>query len=1673
MSSTRGLSNHRADRSPFRDVQNELLNLQDNPTLMLKHASKLERVPKMKREDVSGETPSYFMKCCDVQTLSSTTDVCSDAQTGNATDEHQDVILKSFVCLEGEVIVEDEPVKSNESVLIKHLTMENNHPPQRDANETDEAEDIEDNQTSEQHVDHPYSCGSRSTGSDFSSTLYQREEVSTCELGSVTFKSLMCSGVEIEISDSSAIADGSTLTNDQGSGNHSQCLVSNTPVSKTYTDALSVDHQPMDHSYCNWKSRLSLSGDDTTISTADAMLDTSETANEHIVSTHSELKNTANLNNYGHADPSEKSRQEEITFKSLCCSGIEIDIGDLSKVSETSVFMENLAEEQSRPCLNDISEDGPSIAALTSGSEHVDHLYCHVKENVDLLMKSQVLNMPGTEHELCTNSQLLSASLKWNMESYDGNISKKMSESVMCSQMEMEASKMIGSQQPSQCLLASNHGENTLKSSDIVQLSDRIDQPDSDEKPKVLDDDFFVMTEKDIKEHVAHHQPLPENKEALPRAEENPVLSCSRGAFAENVVPDTSILPIDKPHSDAKHTVPNNDSFVMTEKIMGDHVDHHLSMPESKEAFSHAEHNHILSGPHGAFSKNVGQETSVHKDNALGLKGEIIHPEIEVMRLCDRSGETRSAHQGLPDVIALTGPCTPKTSTLSRGVLHDVSTENPLSHLWPELPESPMPPPLFNSTSLVNAFSYTPVPADPPQKKDKEPKVVLNDPPVVGNGPLQEQLRQMAELLMLASGKMLVPTPAPVKHHNALVGTSPVEKHSACVWTTPVQWTDRSINTSAAMEILKVVDVSDASTSTDSLLWNLTPGNLEHLSRSELEQRLTSTLIMVEVLSQQLTSARAHHQSKDTSPSDLRDKPIQTDHTELNQNGTYRDLYVTAQERIQSLEHDQETLRSLHDSIQAMRVGMNSVKTCTEDAIFTIKQIGDIVNVDQETLCTQVCQMKSLYGRYRETLQRMEQKMKGMRQQMDKSLQEKEAAFSVTQQLREYHAAQVAELEHSVGSHKELMSALTLAYPSLVELSKSYMESFSAANVLLRRKHEDHVSLTEELRKSQVLVQRINPVLHQLHQKATAAMEQSNQHLTMRDRAVQERDQMESELEQTRSSLQDASQQITDLNMQQTILTSEMSVLREQLNEAEEERSHLQRRSTELSATVTSTLASYAFLEQTLASENSKLQQSMHDTQQATERANCLEAALEMSRKQIEEYEEALSQRETLIKELHSEAEIHRRQLGQLAQLQTELSSAREMSEFLQAEHEMAREQMEESERLLRCHLQGLRERNLECEDLKLALEQQRLEKDSLQEELESTQEKARSMLLEQGEQLAQASNNVMLLHHRVCCLTSILKESLTTKKSESSDTTLQSLRHPSSSFVDSIMVAMMKKQDPEMEPPMGSEEKEMQHDSIGSESSAFTRIPPTTHTEVKEEKESCVLKLLSDLGETISDLQNTINQLRILKDSEHQTLQQTICDLQEALQTESQAHLLEVLELRQNVDRLQARVEKDAVVLQQKSQEEKRLRKLCSELEENTEATHKYRAENSELRREVADLRRMEQQARVEAQVLREELKQTGVQSAASTSALDERIKLLREVEKLKANLMETEENRAKVLERAKRHQRVHAMNQSKLERELHLLDDMIETVRQTLSSVPDLVKSCPELQKLVEFLG
>ncbi|KAL7889628.1 hypothetical protein AOLI_G00018860 [Acnodon oligacanthus] len=1086
---------------------------------------------------------------------------------------------------------------------------------------------------------------------------------------------------------------------------------------------------------------------------------------------------------------------------------------------------------------------------------------------------------------------------------------------------------------------------------------------------------------------------------------------------------------------------------------------------------------------------DVDLEASVVQDSALGLSG--IHSGSEILRaesVHECHTDAMPLHTQLWSALTLRDPSTPRNTALGRSVLQGHVEGNLESRLWPELPESPMPPPQLNSTTLPQAL--TPLhPCKPRETLIKAAMMPKEKAPVLdfsamSKGPLQQQLRQMAELLILASGKIAAPsTPAPVQHHTAEMGTTPVQHHSAAVWTTPVLRAERSVNTSALVEVVKETVVSDACTSTDSLLWSVSSSSLQSLSRPELEQKLLSTLIMVEVLSQQLSSAKSHTGGTGPAPSKLRDRLVQTEHTQLSQMGPYKELYVSALERIHILEEDQDTLQSLYHAMQQMRNTMTTVKTDTEEVIGSLKQIESIVNEDLEILCQQMSEVKALYGRCMGTLKKMEEKCKaclqerdGMRRSMEEALQEKEMVLRVLKQLRAHHSAQVSDLQCSLGSQQELTTALTHTYPHLVELNRSYVESLSAASALLREKLDDHEHLSAELHKAHWLLQKTNPVLKKLQQRALVAVEQSQLFQAERDIAAEEKAQMEVELEQAHAGLQNAEQQIADLNTRITIMNSEMTVLREQLSEVEEERAQLQRKSTELSATVSSSLASYAFLEQALASETNKLQHSLRETQESIDRADSLQADLEVSQRRVEELEEVLAQRDSLLTELHEEAENQRLQLRRLTQIQAELSSAREMGEFLQVENELTREQLTESEGLLRSHLQGLRERNLECEDLRLTLQQLRVERNSLQEELDSTRDKAHVLLLEQGEQLAQATLDVSLLQHRVRCLTSSTHSAATSKSTEAPgqdelQQQLQPPRQPCSSFVSSVMLALTEEPEADAAPP--DPEEEIMMEGIGSKSSAFTRLPPTVLHADENSRSTTLVELLASLGDSMSELQSAIEQLKQHKDSELNSLQSNICGLQETLQVEFDRHRVEEAELRQQLGRLKAQAEKDAQVLQQKTQDEKALRKLCSELEENMDAAQKQRAENSELRREVAELRQAIQHSQVEVQALRAELTRLSDQSTTSTKELDDRIRLLKEVEKLKAKLMEVEESRAKLLERAKRHQMVHAMNQSKLERELHLLDDMIETVRKTLSAVPEVVKNCPELQKLVEFLG
>ncbi|XP_071360634.1 sperm-associated antigen 5 isoform X2 [Trachinotus anak] len=975
-----------------------------------------------------------------------------------------------------------------------------------------------------------------------------------------------------------------------------------------------------------------------------------------------------------------------------------------------------------------------------------------------------------------------------------------------------------------------------------------------------------------------------------------------------------------------------------------------------------------------------------------------------------------------------------------------------------------------------------------------------------GDGPLQQQLRQMAEFLILASGKMgpspvsaSAPPPAVVTVPS--VGATPAETHSVCVGTTAVELVDQSLNTSGQFERKRDISVVDSCTLTDPLLWNVPPGSLECLPRQELEQRLRSSMIMVEALVQQLSAARVHGcPSAGPAPSELREKLVQTDHTELTQTTMYRDLYMEALSRINELELGGSSLQNLIQCMQDMRITMTCLSSDTDAALSNMKEIEDVVREDHQSLVSHYGQMKSLFEKTTETQTRMMQKVKDalhqrddMRTQMEEAFTAKEAAFNAMEQLRTHCAREMSELEKSVGSQQELLAALNQAYPEQVALNQAYTETLSSASDLLSQTMEEQSSLMRELCTVRGLLQKTAPMLLKLNEKAAAALRERDEHVSSRDQAVEEREQIEEELNEANLNLQTAREQIGDLNLQVTILTSEMGVLRQKLTEQEEERDQLERKVTELSATVSSTLASYTFLEQALASETTKLQQSWKDIQQAKDRANELETSLGQSEQRVCELSRALAESEEQLGQLQTLSQSQKMQLQQLQDVCTQLGGVREMNEFLQMENELAREQVAESERMLRANLQGLRERNIECEDLKEELSQLRLENRSLQEQLETTRSRASATQLEVGEKLAQAVTEITLLHHTLRGLTNELHAALSDQKAdprkdkESQPVHSLERRHPSSSFVDSIMVALTteKEEDVKAETPPGpvpSDMPEPECETLFSETSAFTRIAAITPKKnlnavefepEEDEDQSSVAELLVDMGSTVTELACTLKLVQQRKDAQLEELHNTIYSLQEEQQAANSKHEAEVFQLKHQFSRLNSLVERGNQALQQKAQDEKTVAKLSAEIQDTQDILNKHKADSNELRKEVVELRRSLQQSKVESQFLREELKKAGGPSANPAHFMEEKIKLLREVERLKLSLQEVEQARVKLLERAKRHQIIHQSNQQKSENELQMLNNMINKVRETLLSLPEVVKNCEQLQQLVEYIG
>ncbi|XP_033829420.2 sperm-associated antigen 5 isoform X2 [Periophthalmus magnuspinnatus] len=1509
----------------------------------------------------------------------------------------------------------------------------------------------------------------QSSKEHFEHTSYSTEELDiehTFNSSDVILKSYECDGGNVEISDELVEkSDDSIALPENGLSEypqHGQTLDSSNIFD--VTNDCNTEEEKTDHLYCK-----------------------RETSMASVISTDEVLR-------YNPIDA-----VADITLKSLNCTGGEIEITDSIHLDDQTI---PLPAGQSRGDAESYNERTHSNL-FTEEVDHIEHPYCDTGA-VDF----HVLNEPSA-HEVLNEKDQTEKDADYKDVSLIN--SKLDNESYNAS---IKAASFVSEGQSCQEQLDTNgilkQTDNHIEENDTLQVSlikdEIVDASLPEDASPLLNTSQSENGQQPTQEKS--HLDLSSIALSQPSSHDShhKTISATSNAYLDNEAMNISKkLPEDA--SPLLNTSQSENGQEPTqEKSHLDLTSIALSQPSSLE--SHHETISATSSPNPEVEEmnSSKSESQVHSsvppsqgcdttDSALGLSANV--PPVSTKQ---PQAET------LPDVFKAISECTPlqlkfltpivrraslacKQAQKELGIDQIVTDDcAPSQHksvarpidvdhadLWQEHLDSPMPRPLFNSTELVHRSQpcvAMEMNEDVSPAQPRVDKPVL-DVPVIPEGPLQQQLRQMAEFLMLASGKM-----GPV-HVPAPASPPPQAEHcDVCVGTSPMKMVTHSINTSGQFERKRSISVEDQGTLTDPLLWNVPMGSLEDVHRPELEQRLLSTMIIVEALVQQLAAARAHTlPPAGAAPSELRERAVQTEHTELSQTSMNRHLYLEALNRITELEMDASSLQNLIQYMQNVKTNMNVLTHDTEAALRQMKRIGDVVTEDHNSLVSNYAQMKSLVGKSRESQVRMIQKVKDalqdredMRTKMEEAFSAKDTAYSVMGQLRKHCSTEISELEKCVGSQQELLSALRKAHPEQVSLNKAYSETLNSASVLLCKTTDEQSSLAKELFAVRGLLQKCTPMLQSLNKKADTALRERDEQIAERDQAVHDKQQTEEELNEALHNLQTAQQQISDLNLQVTILTSEMGVLRQKLSESDEERAQLDRKATELSATVSSTLASYTFLEQALVSETTKLQQSWTDIKQAKDRVQELESSLVQSEQCVNDLSAALAHSEDQVSQLCALSEAQAQQLQQLQEMCTQLRGVREENEFLQMENELSREQMAESERMLRENLQSLRERNIQCEDLNTELSQLQHANKNLQEELESVRTKLSTSHMEHKEQLEQIVTEIAILHHTVRSMTNELQASI---KEEHSDE--PSPHNISGSSVDSVMVAPTTEQE-ESPKLAASDSADVPFHLVFSESSAFTRITAFTpkrgrRSESDTEEQSSVSELLVGLDSTVTELRNTLVSEQQRKDALLKERQDAICRLQRELEAANSAHQTEVSELQFELNRLKARMEKANASLQQKAQGEKTVSKLVTEMSEIQEMHNKLKADNNELRKEVVELRHSLKQSKSETHFLRDELKKRDGWSAPDF--MDEKIGLLKEINKLKMSLQAEEQARNKLLERAKRHQGIYLSNQQKSEKELQMLSKMINKVRETLLSLPASVTKCEQLQQLIEYVG
>nr|XP_036858262.1 sperm-associated antigen 5 isoform X2 [Manis javanica] len=530
----------------------------------------------------------------------------------------------------------------------------------------------------------------------------------------------------------------------------------------------------------------------------------------------------------------------------------------------------------------------------------------------------------------------------------------------------------------------------------------------------------------------------------------------------------------------------------------------------------------------------------------------------------------------------------------------------------------------------------------------------------------------------------------------------------------------------------------------------------------------------------------------------------------------------------------------------------------------------------------------------------------------------------------------------------------------------------------------------------------------QLTEKLTA---KSRQTLQERDAAIEEKQQLSRELEQVSTHLEECKSQREKLELENSRLATDLRAQLEIWASMESQLKELQ--------------SQHAQCTQDLATREELLCQLTEDNK---------EQAVQWQKKEV-----ALK---------HMQAELQQQQ----AVLAKEVQDLKETLEFADQENQVAHLELGQVECQLKMTLEVLRERSLQCEDLKDTVE-------NLKAKLASTIAENQEQELEKTQQYSQ---ELGVLAERLQSLTLLLQTKL--KEKAEPETLLRSTacapaqKHPlptSGALLGSILTTMAD-EEPESAPvPL-----------LGSDKSAFTRVASMVSLQPTETQG--MERSLAEMSTVTLELQSLCSLLQESKEEAIRTLQQEICYLQARLQAQEKQH--QEAQKAKEVD-----IEKLNQALCLRYKNEKELQEVIQQQNEKILEQIDKSGELISLREEVTQLTRSLRRAETETKVLQETLAgqlNPDCQPMA-TNWIQEKVWLSQEVDKLRVMFLEMKNEKAKLMAKFQSHRNILEENLRRSDKELKKLDDIVQHIYETLLSIPEVVRGCKELQGLLEFLS